>query len=62
MLHSLNFNLYEPKLVCIEIHNPDKMYTYDEAKIIESPIYAFLQKTGYKKIWNKEFSFIFEKI
>ena len=26
------------------------MYTYDEAKIIESPIYAFLQKTGYKKI------------
>lgn len=62
VLHSLNFDLYKPKLICIEIHNPDKMYTYDEAKIIESPIYNFLQKSGYKKKWNKEFSFIFEKI
>ena len=26
-----------------------------------NPIYIFIKKAGYKKIWNKEFSFIFKK-
>ena len=62
VLQSLSFNLYNPKLICVEIHNPDNMYDYDELAIKNNPISVFLDKTGYKKIWNKEFSFIFKKI
>ena len=62
VLENFDFKKYSPKLICVEIHNPDNMYDYDELAIKNNPISVFLDKTGYKKIWNKEFSFIFKKI
>ncbi len=61
VLQSLNFDKYNPKIICVEIHDTNKMYTYDDNTIKNNPIYIFIKKAGYKKIWNKEFSFIFKK-
>lgn len=61
VLKSLDFDTYKPKLICIEIHNHEDTYVYDKNFIMKNPIYIFLQNIGYKKIWEKEFSFIFKK-
>ena len=42
-LCSLNFNIYKPKIVCIEI---------DEKNILDSNIYKYLINLSYKKIWS----------
>ena len=42
-LTSLDFKIYKPKIICIEI---------DEVKIYESQIYKFLKNLNYSKIWS----------
>ena len=53
-LTSLNFNIYTPRLICIEI---------DEENILNSNIYNFLTKLNYEKIWSSKsnLSHIFKK-
>ena len=48
VLKSLNFTIYEPKIICIEIM---------EKNIFESEIYNFLRDINYKKIWSSKSSF-----
>ena len=42
-LCSLNFNIYKPKIICVEI---------DEKNILKSNIYKYLINLNYKKIWS----------
>ena len=58
-LKTLNFKKYNPKLICIEIHN-DNSRVPKKNYFKTHPIYKFLLKKGYKHIWRNEFSFIFE--
>lgn len=44
-LCSLDFNIYRPKVICIEI---------DEVNILDSNIYKFLIKINYKNIWSSK--------
>ena len=44
-LCSLNFDLYKPRLICIEI---------EEENIKDSNIYKYLRKLNYKKIWSSK--------
>ena len=44
-LTSLNFNIYKPRLICIEI---------DKENIFNSNIYSYLTKLNYKKIWSSK--------
>ena len=48
VLKSLDFTIYEPKIICIEIM---------EKNIFESEIYNFLRDINYKKIWSSKSSF-----
>ena len=48
VLKSLNFTIYEPKIICIEIM---------EKNIFDSEIYNFLKDINYKKIWSSKSSF-----
>ena len=50
VLQGLNFKKYNPKLICIEVH---------DIKIKKSNVYKFLIKRKYKLIWSKKFSYIF---
>ena len=62
-LKSIDFKKYNPKLICIEIHNRGvsaKKYKYNEY-YKSSPIYQFLIKRGYKLLWKNGFSYIFKK-
>jgi hypothetical protein len=57
-LKSLDLIKYNPKLICVEIHNNTSgRKAKDYLK--NNPIYKFLYKKGYKYIWNNEFSYIF---
>ena len=49
-LKSLDFKIYRPKLICVEI--------YDE-NIEQSEIYIFLKKLNYTKKWSATFSHLF---
>ena len=53
-LCSLNFDIYKPRLICIEI---------EEKNIKDSNIYKYLIKLNYKKIWSSKsnLSHIFTK-
>ena len=53
-LKSLDFKIYNPKIICIEII---------EKNIFESKIFNFLNSLGYKKIWSSRsnFNHIFKK-
>ena len=58
-LKTLNFEIYRPKLICVEIHN----FTSNRLKKVnfkDHSIYKFLKQKGYKHIWKNEFSFIFK--
>ena len=44
-ISSLNFNIYKPRLICIEIAEVD---------IMNSDIYKFLKKLNYKMIWSSK--------
>ncbi len=51
VLLGLNFEKYNPKLICIEIHNQD---------IHNDEIYKFLKNKGYQHIWSGVFSHLFK--
>ena len=53
VLESLNFNIYKPRLICVEIHteNPNSLKS--------NMTYKFLEEKGYKIVWKKEYSYIF---
>ncbi len=56
VLESLNFNIYKPKLICIEIR-------FNKLKDLKfNTIYQFLLKKGYKLVWRKKISFIFLRV
>ena len=53
VLESLNFNIYKPKLICVEIH-------FNKLKDVKfNATYQFLLKKGYKLVWRKKISFMF---
>tara|TARA_B100001057_G_scaffold438432_1_gene470920 strand:+ start:147 stop:803 length:657 start_codon:yes stop_codon:yes gene_type:complete len=59
-LKTLNFKRYNPKLICIEIHN----YSLGGSKkgnYKSHSIYKYLGQKGYKNMWKNEFSFIFKR-
>ena len=61
-LKSMDFKKYNPKLICIEIHNrevSEKKHKYNDY-YKSTPIYQFLNKRGYKLLCKKGFSFIFK--
>ncbi len=49
-LISLNFEIYRPKLICVEIYGE---------KIDQSEIFIFLKKLNYTKKWSATFSHLF---
>ena len=49
-LKSLNFEVYRPKLICVEIHDKD---------IENSEINIFLKKLNYTKKWSATFSHLY---
>ena len=49
-LQSLNFEIYRPKLICVEIHDKD---------IENSKINLFLKKLNYTKKWSATFSHLY---
>ena len=58
-LKSLNFKKYNPKLICIEIHN--SLFIGSKTISLKSdPVYKFLLKKGYREVWKNGFSFIFK--
>ena len=56
VLRSLDFNRYKPQLICIEIHN-----TKNLNDLKSNSIYKYLINKGYKMVWKKKYSFIFER-
>jgi len=61
VLKSLNFKYYKPQLICVEIHNPKKMYDTDYTYLKSNNVYKYLINQKYKIIWKKKYSFIFER-
>jgi len=61
VLKSLNFKRYKPQLICIEIHNPKKMYDANYNYLKSNNIYKYLANKKYKIVWKKKYSFIFER-
>ena len=51
-LQGLNFEKYDPKLICIEVH---------DFKVEDSKVYEFLKKKNYKLVWSGIFSHLFKK-
>ena len=51
ILESLNFDVYRPKLICVEI---------DNKQIENSKIFNFLKKQKYTNQWSATFSYIFK--
>jgi len=53
VLETLNFKIYDPSLICIEILGyRDLRAEIREIEIKHSKIYKFLENRGYKKIWS----------
>ena len=61
VLKSLNFKIYKPQLICVEIHNIKKMFDTNYKYLKTNSIYNFLVKKGYKIVWKYKYSFIFER-
>ena len=61
VLKSLNFNVYKPKLICIEIHNTKKMYDTNYKYLKFNKVYNYLVNRRYKVVWKNKYSFIFER-
>ena len=60
VLKSLNFTKYKPRLICIEIHNHEKMYDQNYDYLKRNLVYKFLITKGYNVFWKNGFSFIFK--
>ena len=58
-LKTLDFKIYRPKLICVEIHN-FTVNRVNKGNFKDHSIYKFLKQKGYKHIWKNEFSFIFK--
>ena len=56
VLESLNFDVYKPRLICIEIH------TKNHERFENNLTFKFLDEKGYKIVWKKEYSYIFSQI
>ena len=53
VLTQLNFDIYDPQIICIEILGYRDLNTDErEEKIKENDIYKFLLNKGYKKVWS----------
>ena len=53
VLKKLNFAIYEPSLICIEILGYREMNSHQrEIEIKKDQIYQFLEKKGYTKVWS----------
>ena len=55
VIKTLNFKIYKPKYICIEIHNLKKN------DIKNNNIYKFLINKNYALLWNYRWSFIFKR-
>jgi len=53
VLKSLNFELYSPQLICIEIHDEN---------LKENTAHKFLTEKKYNVVWKNKYSFIFKRI
>jgi FkbM family methyltransferase len=61
VLKSLDFKIYKPQLVCIEIHNPKKMYDTNYRYLKSNKVYNYLINKKYKVVWKNKYSFIFNR-
>ena len=53
VIETLNFEKYDPSLICIEILGYRELNDMErEIKIKNDEIYKFLQHKGYKKVWS----------
>ena len=53
VLKTLNFEIYNPSIICIEILGYREMNSIQrETEIKKDQIYQFLEKKGYKKVWS----------
>ena len=53
VIETLNFEKYDPSLICIEILGYRELNDIErEIKIKNDEIYKFLQHKGYKKVWS----------
>ena len=53
VLNTLNFEIYDPSLICIEILGYREMQPEEREKEIKNnEIYKFLVNQGYKKVWS----------
>ena len=53
VLNTLNFKIYDPSLICIEILGyRDLNSEQREIEIKNNEIYKFLVNRGYKKVWS----------
>ena len=53
VLETLNFKIYDPSLICVEILGyRDLRVEKSEIEIKHSKIYKFLENRGYRKIWS----------
>lgn len=59
-LKSLNFKKYNPRVICVEIHNNTSGRNFKN-NVKKDLIYKFLENKGYKHIWKNEFSYIFKR-
>ena len=60
-LKSIDFKKYQPKLICVEIHNFGMIHKNYADYYKKNPVYKFLNNRGYKILWKNEFSFIFRR-
>ena len=60
VLKSIDFKIYKPKLISIEIHNQNLMYQDNSRYFKSNEIYKFLIFKNYKLIWRNQYSFIFK--
>ena len=52
-LNALNFEIYDPSLICIEILGYREMQSEQREKEIKNnEIFKFLANHGYKKVWS----------
>ena len=53
VLNTLNFEIYDPSLICVEILGYREMQSEQREKEIKNDeIYKFLVNQGYKKVWS----------
>ena len=53
VLNTLNFEIYDPSLICVEILGYREMQSEQREKEIKNnEIYKFLVNKGYKKVWS----------